>query len=256
MDRIESSAPALDRGLSVLEILDASPQGMTLTEISTAIQAPKNSTSRVIDTLMARDYLIRDEATLRFRLTGKLLRLGQPRVSETSIVECSLAVMRSLRDSLGETVQLGIPCGDEGVIIEQVESTRSIRVAVNLGVRFKLHNNAPGKVLLAFLPPEVRDQVLHRIELVGTTERTITRKDLLQKECVLIAERGYSTDWGEADEGIHCVAAPIRDRHQRVDATIWVSSIAGRMPKKEFAAVGTAVKQAAAAIEKRRLACE
>ena len=251
-----TATPALDRGLDVLEILDSRPAGMTLTEISSAIGCPKNSTSRLIETLVAREYVAKDRVTQQFRLTGKLLRLGQPRAGDMSLVECALETMRSLRDAVGETVQLGIPCEDEGVLIEQVESIRSIRVVVNLGLRFQLHNNAPGKVLLAFQSDDVREQVIRRIVLPRSTERTITSKELLKRECQTAVQQGYSTDWGEADEGIHCVAVPVRDRHQTVDATIWVSAIAGRMPKRMFAAVAAEVKKAAAEIEKKRIACE
>ena len=47
-------APALDRGLAILEALDASPEGMSLSEISRVIGSPKNSTSRLVQTLMVR----------------------------------------------------------------------------------------------------------------------------------------------------------------------------------------------------------
>jgi DNA-binding IclR family transcriptional regulator len=249
-------APALDRGLDILEILDTKPTGLTLTEISVAINSPKNSTSRLIDTLIARDYVVRDAVNMRFRLTAKLLRLGQPRVADATLVECSLGAMKALRDTVGETVQLGVRSDDSGVIIEQVESNRSVRIVVELGTRFQLHNNAPGKVLLAFQPSEQRDQTIQRLELVQSTERTITTRAGLKKECDVVVRSGYATDFGEADEGIHCVAAPIRDRHRTVDSTIWVSAIAGRMPKRHFASVGEQVKRAAAAIEHRRGLCE
>jgi DNA-binding IclR family transcriptional regulator len=244
-------APALDRGLAVLEALDAQPAGMTLTEISTVIGGPKNSTSRLIQTLIAREYVVREDATMRFRLTGKLLRLGQPRVADASLVECSLDAMRVLRDAVGETVQLGIPIGDEGVIIEKIESMQAVRIGVNIGLRFSLHNNAPGKVLLAFRHPKERERTVSRIKLRRFTARTITGKDTLRTECERVVKQGYATDWGEADEGIHCVAAPIRDRLNVLVATLWVSGIAGRMPKSTFASVAGEVMKAAGEIERR-----
>jgi IclR family transcriptional regulator, KDG regulon repressor len=249
-------APALDRGLAVLEVLDTKPDGLTLTEISNAIESPKNSTSRLIETLIARDYIARDNGRLRFRLTSKLLRMGQPRVCDASLVECSLEAMRALRDRVGETVQLGVGSEDNGVIIEQIESNRSVRIVVELGTRFQLYNNAPGKVLLAFQSPTAQASTINRLKLVRSTERTITTKAALRQECEEIVQVGYGTDWGEADEGIHCVAAPIRDRHRNVDASIWVSAIAGRMPKRQFAAVGEQVIRAASEIERRRGTCE
>ena len=245
------TAPALDRGLAVLEALDARVEGMTLTEISTAIGGPKNSTSRLVQTLIARNYVEREDATMRFRLTGRLLRLGQPRVADVSLVECALESMRTLRDAVGETVLLGIPIGDEGVIIEKIESTRTVRIGVDIGLRFPLFNNAPGKVLLTARHPKERDRTLNRIKLTRCTARTITNKDVLRKECEGVLKLGYATDWGEADEGIHCVAAPIRDRLKVLAATIWVSGIAGRMPKRMFPAVAVEVMTAAAEIERR-----
>jgi DNA-binding IclR family transcriptional regulator len=244
-------APALSRGLQLLEILDAAPQPLNLTQLSAALQSPKNSTSRLIQTLIEHEYVVRDETTMLIRLTGKLLRMGQPRLREVSLVECSLESMRGLRDAAGETVQIGIPSGDAGIIIEQVMSTRAVRIGVDLGLRFGLHNNAPGKVLLAYRAPKERERTIGRIKLERFTDRTITDKQRLREECDLVVQQGYSTDWGEADEGIHCVAAPIRDRSNSLIAVIWVSGIAGRMPKTVFSSVAVHVVQAAQEIERR-----
>jgi len=238
--------------LAILELLDTAPsRGLNLTEISKAIGSPKNSTSRLVQTLIARGYLVREDDTQRFRLTSKLLRLGQPRSSDVSLVECALDTLRELRDATGETVQLGIPIGDEGVIIEKFESTQAMRIGVDIGLRFPLHNNAPGKVLLAFLATRERERTLQRLELERSTERTITDRDSLRKECERVAQQGYGTDYGEADEGIHCVAAPVFSRPGELCATIWVSAPSRRMPKARFVEVGGAVMRAARAIERK-----
>jgi DNA-binding IclR family transcriptional regulator len=244
-------APALDRGLAILEALDTKPEGMNLSEISRTIGSPKNSTSRLVQTLMAREYVERDEVTMLIRLTSKLLRLGHPRAGRASLVMCALEPMRALRDAVGETVQLGIPVGDDGVIIEQVESTQAVRICVEIGLRFHLHNNAPGKVLLAYQHPKAREKTIQRLTLPRFTGRTITTKEALRKECGRVVKLGYGTDWGEADEGIHCVAAPVFDRPNHLLAVVWASAVAGRMPKARFAKVAVEVMQAARAIERR-----
>jgi DNA-binding IclR family transcriptional regulator len=241
----------LDRGLAILELLDTSSEGLNLSEISRSIGIPKNSASRLVQTLLTRGYVEREDGSLRIRLTGKLLRLGHPRVGGVSLVETSLQAMRALRDSLGETVQLGIPIGDEGVVIEQVESTQAVRISVEIGLRFPLHNNAPGKVILAFQHPKTREKTIRRLKLARFTDRTITSRAAILQECETVAELGFGTDWGEADEGIHCVAAPIFDRPHHLLAVIWASAVAGRMPKSRFAGVGIEVMKAARDIERR-----
>ena len=175
-------APALDRGLAILEALDSRPEGMNLSEISRTIASPKNSTSRLLQTLLARGYVERDSTTMVIRLTGKLLRLGRPRVARKSLVECALEPMKDLRDRVGETVQLGISIGDEGVIIEQVESRAAARICVEVGLRFGLYNNAPGKILLAFQAETARERTIAGLKMERLTERTITTKVALRRE--------------------------------------------------------------------------
>jgi hypothetical protein len=160
-------ALALDRGLAVLEALDARPEGMSLSEISRVIGSPKNSTSRLVQTLMVRGYVERDEATMIIRLTGKLLRLGHPRAGRVSLVECALEPMRALRDAVGETVQLGIPIGDEGVIIEQVESTQAVRFSAPRDdtARAVCGNGAKSDFSSVFPRNRSRDAVLVRVDI-------------------------------------------------------------------------------------------
>jgi DNA-binding IclR family transcriptional regulator len=89
------------------------------------------------------------------------------------------------------------------------------------------------------------------LKLDGFTKRTITNEDRLIEECETVVERGYGTDWGEADEGIHCVAAPIFDPLGQLVSVVWVSAVAGRMPRVRFGAVSKLVMQAAREIEGR-----
>ncbi len=99
--------------------------------------------------MLARGYLVRDESTLAFRLTPKFMNLAPPRWERFSLPQISREVMVKLRDTTSETVQIGVLRGNEGVIIDQVEGTQPLRIVVDLGLSFSLHNNAPGKLLLA-----------------------------------------------------------------------------------------------------------
>lgn len=245
-------APALARGLGILDALgDAGSRGLSLTEISRAIGSPKNSTIRLLDTLEAAGYVTRTGSPCRFLLTTKMLLVGRLSPDPPSLVASSLDAMRRLRDETGETVQLGIPIGDEGVIVEKVESRRPARINMDIGLRFGLHDNAPGKVLLAWRTVADREATIRRLVLARSTPHTITTPVELARECERVLARGYATDRGEADEGIHCVAAPIRTPEGPLCAVLWVSGFAGRLPEREFPAMGEKVGMAAAAIERR-----
>lgn len=247
--------PALDRALDILERLRGADRGLTLSELSSELELPKNAVFRITQTLLARGYLSRDPATLRFELTRRLLELGQPRAGRVALAEASLEPMRTLRDQTRETVQLGVrldvPPGFGGVIVSQVEGLEALRIAVDIGLRFPLHNNAPGKLLLAWLSEAERDVTIDRLELVASTPRTITRKAELVKECERIRACGYSTDYAEADEGIHCVAAPIVNGQGGCVATVWVSAPTRRMPRDRFREVGKLTMEAGREISRR-----
>jgi DNA-binding IclR family transcriptional regulator len=241
----ESPAPALSRGLALIEALDTEPEGLTLTQLSDSIDSPKNSTLRLIQVLVDRGWAVRDPATLRVRLTSKVLRLGQPRVNELSLAECALPAMRELRDQSGESVQLGIPIGSEVVIIEKQESRLPVRIGVAVGLRLALHDNAPGKVLIAFQEEQERERLLREIPLPATTPHTITDRRLLRKECEQIRKQGYALDMDENYEGIRCVAAPIFDRPGHVVAVIWFSGPSKRLPDDVLSGMASLVTSAA-----------
>lgn len=240
------SVPALDRSLDILELLSDTGEGLTLSGLSKQLDVPKNAVFRITQTLLARGYLTRDSETMAFRLTSQFLKLAPPRWNGASLPELSREAMIALRDSTRETVQLGVLSGLEGTIIDQVEGLEPLRIVVDLGLRFKLHNNAPGKLLLAYLPAEEREAILSQIELPQTTSRTLTTRFELSAECERIVTQGYSIDHAEGNEGIHCIAAPVFGVDGlSVVGAIWISAPAKRLPKSRFRELGGQVKAAA-----------
>jgi DNA-binding IclR family transcriptional regulator len=249
-DEVDSAvySPGVDRALEILERLGGTSGGLTLSELSAQLGFPKNAVFRITNTLKARGYLARDGRTLQFRLTDKLLLISRPRVEKKSLIEAALPDLRRLRDECRETVQIGRRSGEEGVILEQVEGLHPLRISVDAGLRFPLYNNGPGKLLLAYLPDADRADRIRRLRLTPCTPRTITGRHELARECLRIREQGYSTDYAEADEGIHCIAAPVYAPDGTLLAAIWISAPSRRLPRSQFAEVAVPVKRAAARI--------
>ena len=67
------SVPNLERALHILEIIADRPGGMTMSETAAALKIPRNSAFSILTTLLTHQYVLREEATGRFRLSGKLL---------------------------------------------------------------------------------------------------------------------------------------------------------------------------------------
>lgn len=238
------SVPALDRSLDILELLSDTPAGMTLSDLSQGLDIPKNAVFRITQTLLARGYLVRNPLSLAFSLSPKLLRLAPPHFAKMSLPEISRDIMAELRDQTRETIQLGVLNGLEGVIIDQVEGHEPLRIVVNLGLRFPLHNNAPGKLLLAHMPEKEREAAIAQLKLTANTPRTITTKKALREECERVVSRGYSLDHAEADEGVHCIAGPIFGEDRALVGTLWITGPSKRLPKANFKTLGEQVAEA------------
>ena len=223
-------SPGVDRALEILELLGNEP--LTLSELSARLGFPKNAVFRITNTLKARGYLARDEKTLKFRLTDKLLRVSQPRVERKGLIEVSMDAMRALRDECRETVQIGRRFGDEGVILEQVEGLHPLRISVDPGLRFPLYNNAPGKLLLAFMPDAQRAATIRRLTLTPCTPRTITDPLELAAEIADVRERGYASAVGEREPDLTAVAAPIRGSRGELEAIVALQGPSARFDEQ------------------------
>jgi IclR family transcriptional regulator, KDG regulon repressor len=77
---------------------------------------------------------------------------------------------------------------------------------------------------MAFRPESDWQKYVDQVGLTFHTKNTITQRDEFFEHLRTIRTRGYSIDNSENEEGIRCVALPIRDHQGKVIAAI---SIAG-----------------------------
>jgi DNA-binding IclR family transcriptional regulator len=242
--------PNLTRALRILELLTEHPEGLNTTQITTILKFPRNSVFRITSTLLDYGYLIRDDETKIFQLSQKLLTMGYAALSEETLVEKSLAPMRKLRNLYKETVPLGILHGNEGLVIEEVQGLHSFRYVLEPGRTFNLHTSAPGKALVAFLPETEREEIIEKIKFIPFNDRTITKKEEFVRILGHVRRDGYALDHAEEIEGMHCVAAPIFNRHGYPVAAIWITGPSFRIKEKNFAEMGKQVSKASLKISK------
>ncbi len=250
----ESQAPALQRGLAMLEWLaDSHESGATLSEISGALGLSPATAFRLTGVLEELGYVQRCGQTRRFTLTRKLFLLTQPKHEGRSLVESCLPAMRDILAQTGETVQLCCLAEGECVMLEQLASTHPFKYIVDLGSRPPLHCCAPGKALLAYLLEAETSTLVDQIVFTPHTSRTITTKEAMHDELAKVRSRGFAVDQGEHFDGIHCVAAPILDRHGIAVAAITIAGPSSRIPARKFGEFGAIMKQAAGAAAVRYL---
>ena len=92
------------------------------------------------------------------------------------------------------------------------------------------------------MPAGERRRILDSVEFTKLTERTIVRRAEFEAELERVAACGYAIDRGEALDGVHCIAAPVRNQQGRAIAAITVTGPSTRMAEKDFARLGPRVK--------------
>lgn len=243
--------PNLERGLKILELLLDHPDGMQQSEIASSLGCAKTSVYRISLTLAEYGYVVRDEETKAIRLSRKLAAMGSRVLAEEDLLGIAREAMGTLRDEVQETVLIGALVETDLVVLGQVLGSHPFKFSVDLGTRLPLHASAPGKAILAWLPAAERERRLRGISFVRFNERTISDVQTYTRELQQARAVGYAVDQGEQLSGIHCVAAPILDRHGYPAASIWTTGPTDRLKRSEFSAVGLLVMECAQGISAR-----
>jgi IclR family acetate operon transcriptional repressor len=242
------SIAAVDRVVAVLDAV-AARQGRTLAGVARAAELDEATTLRYLSSLASHDLIERDDTNATYSLGLRLYQLGQQAVGVRDVRKVALGHMERLLEQFEETVNLGQWRADKLVVIDVLESPRSIRKGASIGDPDYWHASALGKSILAALPVEEARAFLERIDRPRFTGKTLVDVDEILESLPAIAERGYAIDDEEYEHGLRCVAAAVRDRRGRPTYAISISGVAARMPPSLTEQAGRAVAEAAAAIE-------
>ena len=223
---------SFQRGLDVIRAFDAEHPTMTLSEVARATGLARAAARRFLLTLVELGYLRVEDR--RFRLTPRVLELGQAYLAGLSLPDLALPYMRDFVAEKRESASLAVLDGDEIVYVAHVTASRIMSVAVGVGTRDPAVMTSLGRVLLAGQPDEWLEEYVAKVELVRLTERTITSRAALAKELALIRKQGWSMVDQELEEGVCALAAPIHDASGEVVASVNVAVNASRWTREEM----------------------
>ena len=221
----EKSSPiqVIDRMAALLDALAANDGVASLKVLAAETGLHPSTAFRILASLMQHDFLARDEHG-HYRLGAHLLRLAAKAREGLDIRAAARPEMEWLRDQVGETVNLTVRQGDEVVYVERVTPNRMMRVEQLIGSRAPLHVTAVGKLMLGEAGVQAIRDYARRTRLPAYTANT--RKDLqaLIEDVGLSAARGYALDDEEAELGVGCIGALVRDAAGAAVAGLSVSA--------------------------------
>jgi IclR family acetate operon transcriptional repressor len=218
----------LGKALAVLQAVAEHPQGVGLPDLAAKLGLPRQTVHRVLGQLRDSGLLLRDPVRERFSVGPRLIQLSLSALGSNNPFAPVREALRELVDDLGETCNIGVLEGLEYIYIDRIESKWPLRIHLEVGYRAPVNCIAGGKVLLAYLEPELRGRLLRSRKLMARTPRSITSVSELEAELEKVRARGYGTNNQENFEGIVAMAVPIMDARGRVIAAL---TMHGPMPR-------------------------
>lgn len=198
-------APALDKGLDILELLASVEDGLTQAEISKRLDRSPNEFYRMLDRLVRRGYVTKLEGD-RFALTLKLFGLSQLHAPTRRLASFATPLMRDLAQKTRQANHLAVFDRGYAVVIAQQEAPDYWGISIRVGSHVNLFDTGSGHVLLAFRDAEERELMI--------SEHARSRDDIkptaeFYERLDQIRERGYEMMASAQTAGVYNLSAPI-----------------------------------------------
>jgi DNA-binding IclR family transcriptional regulator len=198
-------APALEKGLAVLELLARAQGPMALNAISRSLGRSVSELFRMIQVLEFHGYLELSSSGDGYVLTNKLFALGMTRAPTRDLHDAALPVMHRLAERIGQSCHLAVVSADQMVIVARVEAPGDLGFSVRIGYRRSLVDSTSGLVLYAFQPELVRAEWKKRLS------PAVSRRDWagFERNGHAARKAGYVTADSHAVRGVIDLSAPV-----------------------------------------------
>jgi DNA-binding IclR family transcriptional regulator len=196
-------APALEKGLDVIELLAAEKTPLNLSAISQRLGRSSGELFRMLQVLEYKGFITTAENGAGYILTNKLFALAMTQAPVRSLVETALPVMRKLVQDIGQSAHIAVASEDQIVVITRIERPGDLGFSVRIGYRREIMIATSGLVLFAYQNEETRKLWLKRCKLKGEpAEDFVARANIVRA-------RGHHEAASHFVRGITDLSAPI-----------------------------------------------
>ncbi|MDR7080024.1 DNA-binding IclR family transcriptional regulator [Neobacillus niacini] len=225
---------SVDRALRILDLFDEHTTELKITDISELMGLHKSTVHSLLKTLQEHRYIGQNPENGKYKLGMKLFERGNYVISSIDIMQMAKKYLLDLSIKTGQTTHLVILDEKEGVYIDKVEGSMAVIRYSRIGRRIPLHSSAVGKILLAFLDTREIERILQGYVYTQQTANTITHKVEFMQELKNVRTQGYAVDNQENEPGVRCIAVPVRNHSNQVQAAISISTLVSRINNQEL----------------------
>lgn len=238
--------PNLGKACKVMELTGDSPGGLTLKEITHALEIPRTTALRITQTLLDAGFLVESDNG-KLALGTTLVQLGVKALDNLDIRSFARPVLKQLAQETGESCHLAVLNGEKTMLVEVADSSRPVRIAARPGTLVDLHCSSTGKVFLAFQIAEPA-KFIQRLDLTAHTQNTAATPEAVLAGIEQTRAQGYAMDEEEYLPGVRCIAAPVTNAFGKTIAAVGITASTSTFTKAKIRTMADRIKTAAAEI--------
>ena len=237
-------APALEKGLDVLELLAGMSRGVTQSEIAQLLGRSLQEVYRVVMVLERRGYIQRRPGDDGLFLSNRMHALSNQYPPLRRMLDIALPIMNTASVEAYQAMHIAVLDHLEIRVVAQVDSPAPLGFRLRVGTQNPAAATASGRVLIAFQRPAIKDWAFREIE------RTISQETAkaLEQRIEAIHRRGYEMIAGEGLQGITDVSFPILDAEGHAMAVLTMPYLPSAKERVSFENACRALFEAARAI--------
>lgn len=204
----ENTLSSVTKALRVLKVFNTENPVWRIGEIAEQLSISKSTASRIVQTLVDEDFLVKDKESPGYRLGSATLALGGNFVGENELYQEVTPVLNKLVLETGESAHIAIKNNRSVLYLNKQIGPYYSNIHTQTGSDNPVHATSSGKVLLAYSDEDTINIILGD-ELTAYTEFTLTNPIKLRKQIEEIRIQGYAYSEGELLEENYSIAAPV-----------------------------------------------
>jgi DNA-binding IclR family transcriptional regulator len=229
------AAPALDKGLDILELFASESEGLTASELARRLGRTVGEIFRMLVRLEQRGYVCQIPPDDRYSLTLKLFEVAQRHDPLHRLVSEARPLLERVAHKTGQSCHLAMLSNGEVVVVAKVDPPGPMAFSVRLGARIDLLNTASGHTILAFQSQEACSRSLAIWQ--AQSGKKIPRD--LQRHLARIRRLGNEELASHQIQGVIDIGFPVLGQHGEAIAAMtvpllpWVDNRIGAAQVKE-----------------------
>ena len=213
------AAPALDKGLDIIELLAKSPVSLNQSEIAKKLDRSIGEIFRMLAVLEQRQYVALDTGSDKYHMTLKLFEVVHRHTTINRLTSIAAPLMRKLSQDIEQSCHLAIRYGEAIMVIAQQDSFSDRSFGTRIGARAPIFESCSGQIIYAFASPNERDDIHHCVKSIG---RSVPVKIDLEKTISKIQKSGFFKVKSGQIAGVIDIGFPIFDFNGVVAACLVV----------------------------------